>query len=368
MIEYLETHVVYENPQPNVHSRHGYHPGLAQLPSGELIALFLLAEAFEAPNGTTNVARSSDLGRTWRLQGPLYDKRVVGFETTDTMKPTVLRDGSLIAVGYRFHRHDPEQAIAIAGTGGFLPGDNLVAFSRDEGRTWSAPEIIPRRHPELLEMSGPAIELQSSELVASAGFYKVPDGSNPSGRFGTLLRSTDWGRTWDDSVRYLNGGDITPWETRITEMPDGRLVIMIWAYDGIRDRHLPNHVTVSHDHGLSWSPLINTGHMGQASSVISLGGNLLMSLHAHRAENPGICARVVDFSADTWKVLDEKVIWGRRAGQQTREGQSMVEMFASLRFGQPSLLRLTNGEILATHWSVENCMGKIRTHRLRVSV
>lgn len=368
MIEYVETHVVYENPRPNVHSRHGYHPGLAQLASGELIALFLLAEAFEAPNGTTFVARSADLGRTWRLQGPLYDKRIVGFETTDTMKPTVLRDGSLVAVGYRFHRHDLEQPIAIEETGGFLPGDNLVSFSSDDGRTWSVPKVIPRRYPEVLEMSGPCIQLHSGELAASAGFYKMPDGSNPSGRFGVLLRSEDQGRTWDDSICFLRGGDITPWETRICQMPDGRLVIMIWAYDGIRDRHLSNRVTVSPDHGRSWSPLIDTGHMGQASSVISLQGNLLLTIHAHRGEDPGIYVRSVDFSGDAWKLLEEKVIWGQAAGQQTREGQSMVEMFASLRFGQPSLLRLSNGDLLATHWSVENCQGKIRTHRLRVNL
>src|SRR6266446_7057582 len=92
LIDYVEPYTVYDNPKPHVHSRHGYHPGIAELPDGELIALFLFAEAFEAPNGTTFVSRSRDGGRTWELQGPLYDKSVIGFETTDTMKPRVLRD------------------------------------------------------------------------------------------------------------------------------------------------------------------------------------------------------------------------------------------------------------------------------------
>ncbi|HWC00321.1 MAG TPA: hypothetical protein VG672_26620, partial [Bryobacteraceae bacterium] len=51
---------------------------------------------------------------------------------------------------------------------------------------------------------------------------------------------------------------------------------------------------------------------------------------------------------------------------QTREGQAMAEMFQSLRFGQPSLLRLSNGEILAAHWSIEDGQGRIRAHRLRL--
>ena len=366
MIEYLEPVIVYENPMPHVHSRHGYHPGIAQLPNGELIALFLFAEAFEAPNGTTYVSRSKDGGRTWALQGPLYDKSILGFESTDTMKPTVLRDGTIVATGYRFHRHDLEQAIAIPETGGFQPGDNIVSFSRDAGHSWDVPQCIPRSWPELLENSGACIETASGDLVATAGFYNLPDGSNPSGRFGAVLRSRDKGKTWDDRTLFVKPSEITPWETRICEMQPGRLVAILWAYASAKQRHLSNRVVVSHDNGYTWSAMIDTGHMGQSSSVKYLGGEYLVSIHAHRAEDPGIYVRVVDFTGDRWKVVSETVIWGRGAGQQTRTGQEMSSMFTSLRFGQPSILRLQNGEFLASHWSIEDGLGKVRAHRLRI--
>lgn len=365
-IECVGRHVVYENPRPHVHSRHGFHPGMVQLPSGELVALFVLAEAFEAPNGTTYVTRSMDLGRTWTLEGPLYDKSTVGFETTDTMKPALLRDGTLIATGYRFHRHDLEEGIAIAETGGFQPGDNLVSFSGDGGHNWTAPEVIPRSRPELLELSGPPVESRSGDLLATAGFYRLPDGSNPSGPFGVLLRSRDKGRTWDDRTYIVPPGPITSWETRLCEMDDGRLVVIVWVYDAASDRHLPNHVTVSSDNGRTWLPLVDIGHMAQASSVCALRGNLLLSIHAHRGVDPGIYVRLVDFAGNRWTVVDEALIWGRELGQQTGPGQSMAQMFGSLRFGQPSLLRLSNGEWLATHWSIEDGQGRIRAHRLRI--
>ena len=64
--------------------------------------------------------------------------------------------------------------------------------------------------------------------------------------------------------------------------------------------------------------------------------------------------------------MDELTIWGCSVSQQTRDGQSMAEMFGSIRFGQPSLLRLSNGEFLASHWSIEDGQGKIRDHRLHV--
>jgi hypothetical protein len=61
-IDYLEGGVLYENLRPHVRSRHGYFPGLALLDSGELIALFVIAEAFEAADATTWAARSRDRG------------------------------------------------------------------------------------------------------------------------------------------------------------------------------------------------------------------------------------------------------------------------------------------------------------------
>jgi hypothetical protein len=113
-------------------------------------------------------------------------------------------------------------------------------------------------------------------------------------------------------------------------MQPGRLVAIIWAYEEKNQRHLSNRVTVSHDNGFSWSPLMDIGHMAQSSSLMYLGGEHLVSIHAHRAENPGIYVRVIDFSGDRWKILGETAVWGQAAGQQTRDGQVMSQMFTSI--------------------------------------
>ena len=230
VIEYLEGHVIYENAKPHVRSRHGYFPGLVTLSSGGLLALFVRAEAFEAANATTYVTRSQDLGRTWQLQGPLYDKSHLGSEMSDYMKPTVLSGGRLLAIGYRFHRKDPVTALTIEETGGFLPGDDIVAFSQDEGRHWTEPIVIEHRHPELIEVSGPAVETQSGDLLAVGALFPLPDGSNPSGPVGVLLRSSDKGHSWNDDVQFYKWANVTPYESRICEMQQGRLVVIVWAY------------------------------------------------------------------------------------------------------------------------------------------
>ncbi|MFZ0635258.1 MAG: sialidase family protein [Candidatus Acidiferrales bacterium] len=364
MIEYVEGHVVYDNPVPHIHSRHGYFPGLARLNSGELICLFVMGEAFEASNCTTYISRSRDNGRTWTLQGRLYDSSRLPVPTNDSLKPTALSSGKLIATGYRYLRRDPEQGIAIPETNGFQPGENLVSFSDDGGHRWTEPRVVPRKHPELIETSGPSIETQSGELLALGALFKLPDGTNPSGKVGILMRSPDQGQTWADDTVFYNWRKITPYEARIAEMQPGRLVVIVWAYDSATDRHLPNQITNSTDNGRTWSEPEDTGHLGQASNLIWLGGETLASIHSHRSTAPGLYVRLIDFSKNRWKPIEQKVIWGPSAGYKATDGASMAEMFAALKFGQPSLLHLSGNEFLAAHWSIENGQGKIRVHRL----
>ena len=367
MIDVVESHVVYENPKPMLRSRHGYFPGVVQLPSGELLALFVLGQAFESVDLATQVTRSSDLGRTWQLQGPLYDKSSES-PTSDFLKPQILDDGRLIALGYRFDRQDPEQQIAIAETDGALAGDDVVAFSADQGGTWTKPSVIRRSTPELIELPSRPIQLRSGDIVATGGLFKMPDGTNPSGQFGVLVRSTDGGRTWDDSGRFFDspGHTIAAYESHLAEMQPGRLVAICWAFDIGAGRYLPNQVTVSHDNGHTWSAAIDTGHRGESANLLYLGGERLLSIHSHRGRDVGLYVRLVDFTGDRWRPIEEKLIWGGSMGQQTRDGQSFFEFAGSIRFGQGSLVRLTNGDILGTHWCVVDGQGKILTHRLRI--
>ena len=74
MIDVIDHHVVYENPMPELRSRHGFAPGLVQLPSGELLALFAIGEAIESVDRKTYVSRSQDAGRTWKLQGLFFQR------------------------------------------------------------------------------------------------------------------------------------------------------------------------------------------------------------------------------------------------------------------------------------------------------
>jgi hypothetical protein len=159
----------------------------------------------------------------------------------------------------------------------------------------------------------------AAALVAVAPHLLGGDAKLLWGQIGLLLRSSDKGRTWDDRTQFFRSPqrNLTPLESRLCEMEDGRLVAIAWAYDYATDRHHPNHVVVSGDGGRTWSDPINTGHMGQASNVLSPGGDLLLTIHAHRGEEVGLYVRVVDFSGNVWKLVEETVIWGGGSRRQT---------------------------------------------------
>ena len=195
--------------------------------------MLVIGEAFEAVDLSTHVARSTDLGRTWQLEGALYDKSRDEVPKSDFLKPTVLSDGSLVAVGYRFLRSNPDQPIGIAETGGILPGEDVVSFSDDEGRTWTVPEVITNKCAGFLEIPGPCIATRSGDLLIFGAPFPRPDGTFPAGQLGVLLRSRDRGRSWDNGTPFFDtpGRNINPYESGACEMQDGRIVAIVWAYD-----------------------------------------------------------------------------------------------------------------------------------------
>lgn len=366
-IEVLDHHVVYDNPEPQLRARHAYFPGVVKVPSGDLVALFALGEALNATNVTTVVSRSKDDGKTWQLEGPFHDKPPGHEFDSDYLKPNLLNDGTLIATGYRFHRSHPDERLANPDADGIRDGENLVTFSKDDGQSWTEPRVIPRSRPELVETSGPSVQLHDGTILSAGMLFPLWDGSHPSGSGSVLLRSRDRGETWDDETFFYRHpeGTFTAAEPRLCEMQPGRVVCLFWTMDHTSGRNLPNHIVVSHDGGETWGDAIDTGIPAQASNLTYLGGDKLLSIHCHREGETGLIVRVVDFAGDQWKTIEELDVW---SNAPSREVARFKDMAVNLKFGQASLLPLGDGEYLATHWCVEEGQGKILTHRLRITV
>ena len=94
--------------------------------------------------------------------------------------------------------------------------------------------------------------------------------------------------------------------------------------------------------------------------------DILLTIHCHReGEEIGLFVRIVDLVGNRWRIVEERKIWGNVPSMKVGGYSTMGQ---NLRFGQASLLRLDTGDILATHWAIEEGQGRILTHRLEVQV
>ena len=360
--EIVKSLTIYENTTPEASNAGAWFPGVVRLPSGELYATFSTGDDFEG-RMTMAASRSADDGASWRSAGAMFDGFDLGL---GNLKPTLLADGTLICLGYGFSFGD--DGLVNSATGGLAPGGNYVAFSRDGGRSWSTPQRFDTGHPEVLETSGPCVELRNGDLLAVGTPFPMWDGKMPSGRRGFVLRSTDKGRSWRSDGIFFDSerGSIAPYETRIVQQPSGRIVVMIWCLDEAVGKSLNNHVVFSDDDGHSWSRAIDTGTAGQASNLLPLEDGTLLAVHCVReGEDAGLFLNRARIIADRWEVLQSAKVWSGRSSARIR---SLDDMGGNLKFGQPSLLRLADGDYLAAHWASSGKFGRILGHRLKINL
>ena len=356
---------IYRNPSPAARSRQAFFPGVAKLPNGELLALFVMGEAFEAANCRAHKARSLDGGASWQYEGPMFPDgaSVFGPTFSDGYKPTTLADGTLLAAGYGFVREDPELSLSDAIARGALPPcHNVVARSVDGGRHWTPPAPMGAE-VDGLELSGPAVCLRDGRVVCAAPrFSPFPDGPQQ----GLTFSSGDQGRSWRRLGDYFDLPGVTAWETRCVESEPGKLALLLWAYDLRRREHQCNYFATSDDGGETWNAPVATGVMAQASTLLYLGGQRLLTLHAHRsAEECGLFLRHVDIAGGRFETLDSRPLW-QQASMRNADG-GIDRQFANLKFGQPGLLHVTGDDYLAYCWLWEDMAYVCKAYRLRIT-
>ena len=365
MIEPTATGLVYRNPKPHLRAVHAWHPSVVRFDDGELVAAFDLGQAVESLDYHTCLSRSTDDGVTWSPPEPLFQDNA-SRRSTHSVRISRTRDETLLAFGGRYYRDDPEEGLINRANLGYVPMDLIFLKSRDRGRTWEGPHVI---RPPLV---GPSfetchwiVELRDGRWLAPTATWKDWNGNAPNGMKAIALVSYDKGRTWPEYLDVMDGykDGIIHWEQSLVQLPDGRLLVVAWAFDEKTGRTRPTPYAVSSD-GRTFCPARLTGLRGQTAKITALPDGRILCLY-RRDDRPGLWASLSRIHGEEWVNLEEAPLWqGATSGMS---GQTAAaEELSDLRFGFPSMVRLPKGDVLALFWCGEDGINNIRWLRIRV--
>ncbi len=322
-------------------------PGAAKLDDGTLLVHFVAGSDFESSDQQVVQARSGDNGKSWTVDGPIYDHGRLPFTEpfSDCAKPTNLGGGELLAVGYGFLRDRPEMGLSdYAESFGHFPKIlNTLIYSHDNGASWSLPAFLEHGY-DGLELSGPALRCADGRLL----LFAAPFVLHAEEHLGLTFASEDNGRTWHQTGTFFRSPDIGPWEVRSCQLPSGRILLVIWTFDLKRQKHLPNRLIWSDDGGETWSEPFDTGLRGQASNFFRDGARVGLVQAIREGDHPGIqLCPLVDPEGDM-SVGTPMMAW-EAAGMANSQG-NIETQFASLKFGQPSMIEIGDGLQLLLFW------------------
>lgn len=327
-------------------------PGTVRLHDGRILLLFSSGSGFESSDCRLYCASSCDNGTSWQLAGKLYEDAQTGFAMpfTDYAKPALLPDGTITAAGYGFFRDQPQMGLSDYAEkfGRFPEVKNFVLRSRDNGKTWDSHQWINHAYPGM-EISGPPLVCANGKMY----FFAAPFCLEAPEYNGYAFESSDSGLSWQQNGIFFSSPHIIPWETRAVELPTGRIVLVIWAFDSKAQKHLNNHIMWSDDGGRSWSHPIDTGLRGQASNFLLKDGQLFLLQSRREGDETGLCLNQLAWNADE-TVETGPDIWLWKASGMANKNGRIEQQFAHLKFGQPSIVDLGSDEYLLFFWCCTN--------------
>ena len=309
--------------------------------------------------GGTDWSRSTDGGKNWELQGNILGEDS-NLKSTNALKLSLSADGKTIfAYGARNYRD-------INSRFGEGKDEPVFCSSHDGGNNWSNPKVIDLPFDCPLEISHGILPLNSGKLLAPAALLTSPE---KLGDKVIAAVSYDQGESWPEIVTLfqdpsgLNGY----FEQKLAEISPGKLIATAWTVTLGDVRDLENSYVVSNDNGNSWSEPMKTGIMGQTMTPVLLSADRFLILYNRRYGDQGIVMNLVESKGQKWEIVFEGLLYDALA-QKERPSDltSGVDEFYGFEFGFPTAIRLSDGNILATHWMKKDGRFGIMWTKLRV--
>lgn len=367
-IDMLDTGLIYRNAKPHLVSRHAYFPSLVELSEGRLLAAMDIGSAFEAVDVRSYVCRSEDEGRTWSAPELIFEPDESSHPVSTTCRVARAPDGELVGLACLFDRTLTDEGLANPATNGFVVTKMALVCSTDNGHTWSAPQPInPGIAWRHFETCSPVVMLDARRWFAPTALWPDWQGRQPLGGKAIAFVSEDGGTTWPAVIDVMDGTDqnLTSWEQKMIRLSDRRILAVCWAYDRKAGRNRPNRYALSSDEGRSFGPPTFAPVNGETCTPVALDNNHVLCVY-RRSDRPGLWAQLALVDGNRWVTLADKALWGAGDAGINAPGDKIFERLSNLRFGCPSVIRLSAGDILTAFWCVEEHVSNIRWLRLAI--
>jgi len=330
-------------------------PSVTQLKNGDVIAVFSGDRAEHvSPDGKVEAVISRDGGETWSAPATVADTPLDDRDAGVVQLP----NGDVVVTWFTQVCDDPKfgppppEAVCRKWIG------ILRAVSKDSGRTWSAPEVIPLKgsapHGPVVTRDGALVNVGRTCADPMREWLR-PLEKNPSGdglqrSIITCERSADGAKTWETlcadipDTKGENAKTSAFWEPSVTEYAPGKLFALV-RYHGPAgfDGKECLRATRSEDGGRTWSPMTRvplcTGWT--APHVMTLADGRLLCTVGRRqgVGGNGEWAYVSDDAGETW-----------HDGLQLSNADGLC---GPCDLGYPCTVQLKDGSLLSVFYQVE---------------
>lgn len=346
------------------------------LDDGSIVCSYRRGREKHSRDGTLVCQKSCDGGRTWL-------DPVVIFDGMQNSEPLSVHTGALCSLGglrilaafTAVEATNPNDYIFSEG-GRRLGSQFYVAHSDDGGSSWTKAERTP------LIDTPHNFYIGSRPFLLPNGTVFLPIEATLDGAVEIIQAtvSTDGGFNWRpiwtclaDEKSRLGYGD-----PRFTQLPDGRLVVLVWTWLIENEQSLPVHRSVSADNGVSWSPPCSTGVASQIMTPLALDDSKMIAVSNVRTKPEGSYLWLSSDAGASWKTDCAIQMWDpaaervqciplRQAHHKRQiEKVGLWNSLPGFTFGTPELLRLSDLEFLLTYYATVRGISHVRACRFRI--
>jgi len=333
-------------------------PSVTVLPDKSLIASYRVGSTKDSDDELIEFRRSSCLGDTWTEPSSPFDSTVDGKRgSLKCVYITCLPENHALACALWVDREAyPGKPLFNPETEGCLPMAVLLADSFDCGKSWTPWRSVPVTEdigpPSL---TSPVLRLPTGELAISIETNKPYRDHSKWCQHVVYLFSRDEGRTWSapHTVSQDPEARIFYWDQRAAVAEDGRVLAVSWVYDHAANVYLNMRRSISADAGRSWSAPCDLGFADQPSHPAILPDGRVVLAWVDRFGTRSIRARIADALDGEFRPESEVVIYDHELRQPsgTKNTGRMLNEMSLWTYGLPYAEALPNGEVMIVYYA-----------------